>query len=122
MAESRIIRLNLPFPPSVNTMWRRGARSTYLSKTGRRYRKEAIAACQAQYQRPALTQRLRVTLDLHRGDRRNYDIDNCVKAVLDSLQHGGVIADDNQVDHLVVRRRGIRKPGEVAISLRIATP
>jgi crossover junction endodeoxyribonuclease RusA len=107
------IIISLPFPPSVNVMYRRGKFSTYLSRQGRDY-KQKVCELVAEYQpaiESALAGRLSVFLGMSAPTRRSYDIDNRVKVVLDSLQDAGVIDDDEQIDFLTVRRLPISKGG-----------
>ena len=99
------LRFELPYPPSVNRAWRTvpvartpGSRRGFrvvMSREGRAYRREACARLAA-LGRPGLTGPLRITITLHPPDRRKRDADNAMKAVLDSLQHGGVVLDDAQ--------------------------
>ena len=99
-----MIILNLPFPPSVNTYYRRGAHTTYMSKGGREY-KAKVADYIAESNSPKLgSARLRFEIVLWPKDKRKYDIDNRIKALLDSLQDAGVFDDDEQIDELVVYR------------------
>lgn len=111
------VTLVLDFPPSLNHMWRQHGRHRPLSEAGRRYRKhvaEAIEHCES---RLPLQGRLSVSIMLHRKDRRKYDIDNYAKAVLDSLQHAGVFADDEAVDELVIKRGSIEKHGMCVVQV-----
>lgn len=55
-----------------------------------------------------LTERLSVTIDLYADSYRKYDIDNRIKACLDSLE-GTVYLNDNQIDELIVRRQEVDK-------------
>jgi len=45
-----------------------------------------------------------VFLDTYVADERGVDVDATAKCVLDSLQHGGALANDKQVSMLVARR------------------
>ena len=99
-----MIVLNLPFPPSVNTYYRRGAHATYMSKQGREYKK-AVAEYIAESNTPKLgAARLSLEIVLWPKDKRKYDIDNRIKALLDSLQDAGVFDDDEQIDQINVYR------------------
>jgi hypothetical protein len=80
--------LELPFPPSVNHLWRRVGHRTLLSRGGRTFRRAVHAALAARGVRP-IAGRLAVTIDVHPSDRRRRDLDNALKALLDALQHGG---------------------------------
>jgi crossover junction endodeoxyribonuclease RusA len=59
--------------------------------------------------------RLAVEIEAHVPDKRKRDLDNLFKAVLDSLTHAGVWADDSQIDAL----RIVRKPVGGMIKVRI---
>ena len=100
----------LPWPPTVNTMWRSPrtgplAGRTLLSEDGRKYRREVqrLAVVQRWPTHDA-RQRLRVRIVAHMPDRRRRDLDNLLKAALDSLTHAGVMADDSQIDALSIER------------------
>ena len=99
-----MIVLNLPFPPSVNTYYRRGAHTTYMSKGGRDYKK-AVAEYIAESNTPKLgAARMSLEIVLWPKDKRKYDIDNRIKALLDSLQDAGVFDDDEQIDQINIYR------------------
>ena len=111
-----MIRLNLPYPPSVNHLWRQVNGKTLLSAEARRYRKSvidtvmlakqpggALAVSTTGWYLP-LAGRLALTLTLAPPDRKRRDLDNCLKAVLDALTHAGVWRDDAQIDRLEVVR------------------
>lgn len=94
----------LPFPPSVNAMWRAVVRGkiavNILSEKGRKYRESAIEAI-GRVDKP-MSGRLQVSLDLHPPTMRRYDADNFVKAVFDAMTHAKVWLDDEQVDQFGV--------------------
>ena len=91
------ITLTLPWPPSVNRYWRTFQGRMIISAEGRSYRK--AVADQVLIQRGAkhYEGKLRVTIEAWRPDRRRRDLDNLLKAVLDSLTHAGVWADDGLI-------------------------
>jgi Holliday junction resolvase RusA-like endonuclease len=95
--------LELPYPPSVNHLWRRVGHKTVISREGRRYRKAVETILLKRVVRPLLG-RLAITVDLYPPDRRRRDLDNALKALLDALQHGGAYHDDAQIDDLHLRR------------------
>ena len=107
-------RLVLPFPLSVNQYYRSVPIGRFvqvkISKDGRQYRKAVEAAVRdalgGTLPEP-LTGRLQVTIELWQKDRRRRDIDNVLKALLDSLTHSHIWEDDSQVDDLRVTRLGI---------------
>lgn len=120
------LRVELPWPPSVNHAWRTvavprgGGRGgpgfqVVLSRAGRAFRRDAVARLAGRYPLPrgGLPGRLAVSIELRPPTRRAFDIDNRVKALLDAMQHAGVYRDDGQIDELRVVR-GAVAPGGVA--------
>lgn len=120
MATSELI-LRLPYPPSVNTYWRHvvmGKRATVLlSVKGRQYR-EAVQACVMQAGCPQVTGRLAVTLEMYMPTRRECDLDNLPKGILDGLTHAAVWSDDSTIDALQIYRCGVLPPGQAVVRIR----
>jgi crossover junction endodeoxyribonuclease RusA len=104
-----MVEIELPFPPSVNHLWRRVGNRTIVSRGGRAFCRAVHAALIAQGVRPMIG-RLVVTIDVCPPDNRRRDLDNVMKALLDALQHGGAYHDDGQIDELHIRR-GVCVPG-----------
>ena len=105
-----MIVLELPFPPSVNTYYRRGAHATYMSKAGREY-KQAVAEYISGGDFPNMgNKRLSVSMIVWPRDRRVFDLDNRLKSVLDSLQML-IYDDDSQIDELSIYRGSQIVPG-----------
>lgn len=119
---SDLIELRLPWPPSVNTIWRNVVINkrprTLLSKPGREW--FALAAGEVTQQRAGvrILGRVAVDLTLHAPDRRAIDIDNRAKAVLDALTKGGMWHDDGQVDVLTVRRADVLRGGLAVVRVQ----
>lgn len=92
-----MIDLTLPWPPSMNTYWRTFQGRMIISAKGREYRK--AVADQVLIQRGAkhYEKKLRVVIEAWRPDNRKRDLDNLLKAVLDSLTHAGVWSDDGNI-------------------------
>jgi len=99
-----MLLLNLPYPPSVNTYYRNFNGRMVLSAQGREY-KNAVAEYLIDCNAPKLGDaKLKITMVLRPRDKRKIDIDNRIKAVLDSLQDAGLFDDDYQVDELTIVR------------------
>ena len=115
-----MIILTLPFPPSVNTYYRRGAHATYMSKQGREY-KCKVSDYIAESGTPKLgAARLSLEIVLWPKDKRKYDIDNRIKALLDSLQDAGVFDDDEQIDQInIFRGTGEVKGGQAKVIIEV---
>ena len=94
----------LPFPPSMNTMWRNFRGHTVMSKAGREFRESVIQYVIDNNIPKFGDRKLKITLILRPRDKRKIDIDNRIKAVLDALEHAGVFDDDFQVDHIEMIR------------------
>ena len=100
----------LPWPPTLNGIWRRaGSRIHRSPKYLEWSQRAAVALCKASP--PKMIQgSVSVELRLYGPSRRSYDIDNRAKAVLDLLEAQEIIADDSQVDRLLLRRGPIYRP------------
>lgn len=106
----------LPYPPTVNTYWRNVGGRVLVSKKGRQYRLDVQAAVLGNWQGRA-TGRLGVVIKLHPPDRRKRDLDNTLKAVLDSLARAGVYHDDSQIDDLRIIRMEPERNGSAIITI-----
>lgn len=115
--------VRLDFPPTVNTYYRRGPKGMYLAKAGRTYKEDAIAAVMnALGDIVPSTARLGVQIELAAPNRvRDTDIDNRIKACLDSLQ-GVLFENDGQIDELIVRRLPIAAPGYADVIVSELSP
>ena len=119
---SEVLRLRLPWPPSVNHYWRivtiSGHGSIALTKHGRQYRAAVQAvAIPAMRSRDEFSGRLAVRITATFPDNRNRDLDNVLKAVLDALAHSGVYRDDSQIKLLIVEQEEIAAPGWLDVTI-----
>ena len=103
-------------PPTVNTMYRSSGSRRYKRQEVQDWQ-EDIAAMMAEqwkktlpnfpvgvpYKKP-YSKRVCVSIDFTTKDKRNWDIDNRIKSLLDCLEIAGVLLNDNQIDGLNVRR------------------
>jgi crossover junction endodeoxyribonuclease RusA len=110
------LELTLPFPQSVNSLYRSIKGRNILSKAGRQYHVDALAAILAQGRRK-FTGRVAVEIKLYPPDGRRRDIDNHLKIALDTLTHAGVWYDDEQVDDLRIIRMPVQKPGKAVVRI-----
>lgn len=117
----KALSIRLPFPPSMNSIWRAVPnRGMILSRAGRKYREDALWVISTQHgdQKP-LTGRLEVVIEVFVPDRRKRDLSNIPKAVEDAITKAGTIwLDDEQIDDLRVVRREVTKPAEVIVHIR----
>jgi crossover junction endodeoxyribonuclease RusA len=95
------MKLTLPYPPSVNGMYATFRGRRILSREGRAYKKAVAEIAARQSIRPN-AEPFRVVVEVYRP-RRAGDLDNTLKALLDSLT-GIVWVDDSQIVEIVARR------------------
>ena len=96
-------------------MWGQSGHRKFLKKTAHEFRRkvqEEVIAKSAK-----IEGRLAIFIALYAPTRRQYDIDNRCKAVLDALQICGVYEDDEQIDFIWIVRRPIVKGGMCKIVL-----
>ena len=125
MKSGGFVTFSLPWPPTVNSYWRRvtiyGKPRTLISKAGREYRKSAVSLLRLIALSGAVREgRLAVHIAAFPPDRRARDLDNLPKAVLDAITHAGVWGDDGQVDDLRIVRQKVVKGGELAVRIKLA--
>lgn len=108
-----MIKLVLPFPPSVNHYWKACGHRRFISKAGVAFR-ERVAEAVAE-NGVKLEGRLFIFVHLFPPDRRRRDIDNCMKALFDALCHAGCFDDDEQIDRMSVMRKEIIKGGQCRV-------
>jgi crossover junction endodeoxyribonuclease RusA len=96
------IKLVLPWPPSVNHYWKRNSGcGVRVGAQGKRFRKDVEAAVMVQVKPSRLvTGPVAVQIIACQPDRRKRDLDNLLKATLDSLTHAGVYDDDSKIHSL----------------------
>lgn len=113
------IEIRLPWPPSVNAIWRnvviKGKPRTLLSSDGRAYFERAAGEVLGQRAGRRIAGRAAVEIILHAPTRASIDIDNRAKALLDACTKGGLWADDDQVDVLLVMRGGVVRMGAAIV-------
>lgn len=112
--------LTLPYPPTANTYYRhivdRGRPRTLISKRGRDYRRTVAILARGC---GMIRGRLDVHIQLWPPDRRKRDLDNAFKGLLDSLEHAGVIENDENIDHLEITRMEVSPPGRVVVHIEV---
>ncbi len=102
----------IPYPPSVNDIWRHTSRGVFISEVGLAYRKQCgIRLMQQKVPRWDRGIRGRLGLEIKalppKQKRKFRDLDNLLKASLDALQHCGVIENDGHFDRIVIERGAV---------------
>jgi len=113
--------IELPWPPSANTYWRRNGSRYFISKKGQDYRDYVIKECYIYAGLFHEDSRLSVSIDAFPPDKRKRDLDNLFKSVLDSLQAAALFPDDNQIDELSIRRMPFNE-GKIIIKMHVLPP
>lgn len=115
------VTVQLGFPPMLNHYYRSaiigGHVSVYLSKEGRAYREHVIQAWSDQAG-VTFVGLLVLEIELVFPDKRDRDIDGCLKSLIDGLQHAGAYRDDKCVKGLIVHQEQVRKPGYAIVTVR----
>ena len=93
--------LYFPYPPSVNSYWMTSGHRRYISKRGMDFKSAVANVCQSL--EGFGDSKVEISIVLYPRDKRLLDIDNCCKAILDSMQ-GYMYEDDQQVWKLTVER------------------
>lgn len=114
--------LHLPFPPTVNNYYKKSRYGVRISLKGQRYRAEVLQCVQEQFQFDTLDEKLLVEVVAHMPDKRIRDLDNYMKALLDSLTEAGVWEDDSQIDQLPIYRGVNVFGGAIALYIHEAGP
>ena len=110
-----MINVWLSWPPSINNYTTVDRGRKILSSRGRKYKKHSVLELMEQHAPKGLTGRVEVDIEAHPPDKRKRDLDNLLKPILDVLQDYGIYVDDEQIDVLRIRRRGITTPGHVRV-------
>jgi len=97
------IALTLPYPPSCNHAWRKGAgKKLYLDPRVEYFRAKVFAAVADLKTKNLIPSKpvegkVAVMMEFNKADRRNRDLDNPVKQLWDALTFAKVWQDDSQV-------------------------
>jgi crossover junction endodeoxyribonuclease RusA len=90
-----MLKIEIPFPPSVNRLWRASERGgVYRSPEYVRWREQACWVIASQCRSERFRGAFKLTILLVQPSKRHMDLDNRIKAVLDALASAGVIAND----------------------------
>jgi crossover junction endodeoxyribonuclease RusA len=99
-----MIKLELPYPPSVNNYWQASGHRRFISKEGVAFSK-AVAEVVKNQKAPSFEdRRLGIDVTIHPRSKRKFDLDNTLKAILDALMKAGMYNDDSQIDYIEVFR------------------
>lgn len=112
--EKEILNCVIPaVPPSVNNYWVGTGRTCKVSDRGRDFH-DLVAMSVPQL---FTTSRLKLDVTFHFPNNQRRDIDNFLKATIDSLVKCGLCVDDEQFDVLHVKRGNVVKGGLIKLKV-----
>lgn len=107
----------LPYPPSVNSYWRRRGMQYFIAPKGQQYRRAVTEIIKQLGLDNKSRARMKIKIIADVPDRRRRDLDNILKAVLDSLEHSDFVCDDNQFDVIHLKRGELIPGGRLGIKV-----
>ena len=115
-----MIILTLPYPPSVNSIWRAGNGRIYKSAGYNAWIKEAGWMAKAQHP-GKLTGKYFMWILATAPDRRRRDVANLEKVVSDLLQSLEIVRDDSDCQSCTIAWSGeVVKGGALRVSIEAA--
>jgi len=91
-----VIEINLPYPPSVNRLWRaKKGGGVYRSAEYVSWQKAAAWEIAIQVKSRSIQGRYRLTIEAVAPDKRRRDLANLEKALSDALVAAKVVEDDS---------------------------
>jgi len=114
--------LALPYPPSVNSYWLTRGNRRFISKRGQLFKKAVLLYVLENNIQPFGDKPLEVSIWIHPRSKNLMDLDNSVKAILDSCQDANLFDDDVQVRALHVFRAEPVKGGGCTVMIKEFLP
>src|SRR5690606_15498278 len=102
-----------------NHYWRRVGARTLISRGGRAFR-AAVCSILAARRFAPLEGPLAMRIVVFPPDRRRRDLDNCLKSLLDALEHGGAYHDDSQIVSLSITKGDPVPNGKTLVAIQNA--
>ena len=99
-----MFRIDLPIPPSVNQIWKRGRHGVFLSQEARDFYTVAVPKIKkkvGEHNRLSkfpISHKIYANMTFYWNDGRCRDSDNYVKCVKDALQKGGLVSNDRFIE------------------------
>lgn len=118
-----MIELILPWSPTVNSYYVKSKTHVFISTKGKNFREDVAEAIAQQVPDLMLgDMKMLVEVVLFPPDRRKRDLDNHMKALLDSLAKAGIWEDDSQIDQLHIYRGEVVDKGLIHMRIFEAGP
>ena len=100
----KTVRLDLPYPPSVNTYWRANGHRRYISPAGVKFTEEVSLVVKNKKPQTFGDKQVAISVMIHPRSKRKFDLDNTLKAILDALMKAGMYDDDSQIEYIEIAR------------------
>ncbi len=111
------MKIELPWPPSVNSYLAIVGRRKVKTKKAREYCSEVVNYLSQQKVKSFRDNKIKIEIEAYPPDLRRRDMDNITKALFDSLKTAGLYDDDSQIDFFSVRRMEKLKGGKVCLRI-----
>jgi crossover junction endodeoxyribonuclease RusA len=111
------IRLELPYPPSVNNYWRANGHRRYISPEGVQFAKEVDLVVKQGRHQSFGNKLVAMSVMIHPRSKRKFDLDNTLKAILDALMKAGMYDDDSQIEYIEIARGEQAENGKAVVHL-----
>ena len=98
------IRLELPYPPSVNSYWLANGHRRYISPAGVKFTQEVSLIVKNQKPKTFGDKQVAISVMIYPRSKRRFDLDNTLKAILDALMKAGMYDDDSQIEYIEIAR------------------
>lgn len=109
------MKITLPYPPSLNRLYRAVGNRVLISKDGRNYKNEVQK--QVLFQKTSkLTGEIAIEIKVYRPQKRG-DLDNTLKALIDSLQ-GICYENDSQIIEIKAYRFDDKQNPRAEVSIK----
>lgn len=113
-----MIKLELPYPPTVNHYYGQRPRGgRYIKPEGKLFRSEVLAEALQKKACNYLTCEIEVDIEVYPPDKRKRDLDNINKALLDALEAAGIFRDDSQIVKMTSTKFKQLKGGKVIVRI-----
>jgi len=114
-----VLKIEMPYPPTVNNYYIHTRRGVILGSKGRAYHAKIACSCLKMQNSFDKQDKIHLDIEVYPPDRRKRDISNLLKCIEDSLQYAKVFQDDYQINSISIARKEIVKGGKIIASLNV---
>ena len=112
------MQIRLPYPPSTNRYYRVVEGRVLISKDGRAYRQKICSIIHSlKLETAKKSIELEMVIHAHPPDRRQRDVDNLQKPLLDALEKAFLFENDSQIKKLTTEMLEPCKGGMILVTI-----